>query len=189
MPFEYEPPATAELRQGEIVGPIVELRAAHPAIEIAEGVVPAVDSIKHRMMVIITADCDLLRDFIERERPQRERGLPNLLNHILLIDMYSETEIAGAWPSGFGHRERRHALRNQNERFHCFPKAKIRGSASEVEALHMDFKNVLGTPPQALYQGLASGQIIRHALIPPLFLQDLTHRLYGFLSRVGPDYE
>jgi hypothetical protein len=191
VPFEFDLPPNGELRQGEILGPIVELRVAHPAIDIPEGIAPVVNSIAHRLMIIVSADCDLLRDFTERQLPVEGRQLPNLLNHVLLCDAYSREEIAGSWPKGFGSADRRHAAQNQNERYHCFPRSRIRGAdpAAEFEAVHLDFKNVLGIPAESIYEGINAGAIARRVRVPEIYLQDLTHRLYGFLSRIATDFE
>ncbi len=60
---------------------------------------------------------------------------------------------------------------------------------TELPELFLDFKKCIGIAPESLYESIAANHIARIARVPPVFIQDLTHRLYGFLSRVGPDYD
>jgi hypothetical protein len=54
--------------------------------------------------------------------------------------------------------------------------------------LYIDFKRVFGVFTAELYDGITNGGVIRKAVVPSIYLHDLMHRFFGFLSRVGvPD--
>ncbi len=80
------------------------------------------------------------------------------------------------------------ALRkNQNERYHHLPAARV-GGADDLDDLYIDFKKVYGIPLKSLYTALNSGGITRVAVVPGPYLHDLIHRFYAFQSRVAvPD--
>ena len=66
--------------------------------------------------------------------------------------------------------------------------------AESVEArpalpdLFLDFKKALALPTALLYQVAQEGTVERVAIVPPIYLHDLIHRFYNFLSRVAvPD--
>lgn len=58
----------------------------------------------------------------------------------------------------------------------------------ELPALVADFKKFLAFSVPGLYLAIQAGHIDRVALVPPVYVHDLMHRFFGFLSRVGlPD--
>jgi hypothetical protein len=87
----------------------------------------------------------------------------------------------------------RRIVQNQDERYHALPSPEIPGAAgSEAqgagrEELIMDFKKCLAMPMEAVYDGIARRTARRVALIGPVYIHDLMHRFYSFLSRVGVD--
>jgi hypothetical protein len=244
VPFAYDPPCVDELRQGEILAAVTDYRTKNPA-EVFGGADPEVDLRLHSRMVVVTSDCDLLKDYTERRKPQANWNLANFVEHVLLCDIYTVDEIIT--PASFSRHEWKPIRANQSERYHCFPAADVRrtpaaaapgtpslprfrsrwggfvGSiasyfrsespsppsaeaqggqgpvaaaqgAEEAQALMslpeliLDFKKSTGMPPESVYACIAANQITRVARVPDVFLQDLTHRLYGYLSRVGPDF-
>jgi hypothetical protein len=72
---------------------------------------------------------------------------------------------------------------------HGLPTAIVRDLNVRIEPLYLDLESVIGIPPESLYAGMADSRIGRKACVPPVFLQDLMHRLYSFTSRFGPDYD
>jgi hypothetical protein len=101
--------------------------------------------------------------------------------------VFNEDELEGALPARFSGPELRQLKGNKMERYHHFPAALAQGH--QLQSMFLDFKRCLGIPPETLYESIEAQQIVRVATIPPVFLQDLTHRLYGYLSRVGPDFQ
>ena len=80
-------------------------------------------------------------------------------------------------------------MQNQDERYHHLGSSAVVGSPEkELPDFYLDFKKSLTLPTHWLYQGLESSLVARLAVMPPIYLQDLMHRFYSFLGRVGvPD--
>lgn len=143
----------------------------------------------------MTADCDLEQDFYARfsdRRPatvsdvvRRDYSDPPLVPYLLLCDMYEETEIRTRMPPGSA--AWRRIGKNQDERYHHFEAAGYGGRRS-LPDLYLDFKKTFALPADNVYSGVDSGAVTRVAIVPPIYIHDLMHRFYGFLSRVGlPD--
>jgi hypothetical protein len=155
-------------------------------------------------MIVMTAVCDLERDHEARfaEEASEDQGAaaavddaervvdesdPRIVPHVLLCEGYQRDQIRPRF-TGMTHIWER-IRQNQDERYHRFGQASIgHPSAAELPELFLDFKKTLSLPTQALYEGLDKGGVRRVAVVPPVYLHDLMHRFYGFLSRVGvPD--
>ncbi|MDP2673713.1 MAG: hypothetical protein Q8Q00_02265 [Dehalococcoidia bacterium] len=180
MPLIYEPPPNSgPLRQGEILADIYEHRPLYPAAALAEDSTIEFRSYYHRLAIVMTPDCDLEWDCQARSETDEaeESDHPQLLPHVLLCDVYGTSEIrqrvAGSdvW---------KRIQQNQDERYHH-----LSASPIWLPDIYMDFKKTLALATENLYSGMTSGGIRRVAVVPPLYLQDLTHRFYGFLSRVA----
>ena len=195
MPLEYlPPPASNALRQGEIIAGIWEHQSDSAPVEVLEGSGISFDPISHPLLMVMTPDCDLLWDYEGRIRAQSEgqpigdaRDDPGVLPHVLLCDLFSHEEIR---PRFTGQSDIWRRIRqNQNERYHHLPTAPVGDTADEVlPDLYLDFKKILTLPTHRFYEGLESASIKRLAIMPPIYLQDLMHRFYAFLGRVGvPD--
>ena len=148
---------------------------------------PTVDIINHPRVVVVSADCDLLKDFGNRVDGKVVR-VAHALPHILLCDLYSSDELVPVLPTAFGGKEMAKVDGNQHERYHCLPEAAVETTTTIVPKLYLDFKKCFGLPPEHIYHSIGHGVLTRIGCIGPVFLQDLTHRLYGFLSRVGPEF-
>ena len=195
MPFRFEIPLNpGSLVQGEILFEIWEHRPVTPPVELQEGTAIEVDPIRHPMMIVMTAVCDLEQDFGVRfqdpsshpayEPAEFDNELPQLVQHTLLCDVFTREEIRPRF-SGMTDIWRR-IERNQDERYHHFESAPIGASETEVlPDLYLDFKRSLTISTANVYQGIRDGGVKRIAVIPPVYLHDLTHRYYGFLARVG----
>jgi hypothetical protein len=81
----------------------------------------------------------------------------------------------------------RRIKQNQDERYHHFPEAPIgeRDGGAGFPNLYLDFKKTLALPTLQLYEGIRDGGVTRRAVVPPIFLHDLVHRFFGYLSRVA----
>jgi hypothetical protein len=140
----------------------------------------------------MTADCDLLRDHEARfpvctpgESPTGPSlGPPTPI--VLAIELFELEEIR---PLIVGSDLWKRIKQNQDERYHHLPPAPVGpDGGSTLTDLYMDFKRVVGLRPQNLYEALLTRAVQRLAIVPPVYLQDLMHRFYGFQSRVGqPD--
>lgn len=190
VPFRYEAPAPHALRQGEILGPVWTHRIPRPAHRLPDGDTHPVESEEHPLMIVLHADCDLERDYEQRDsssgqlRPEQKPM--GVLPGVILCDLFFDADIRPRLAPG--REEHRRASQNQNERFHHLSPAGIEGGGEGLPDLYLDFKRTLIEPPEAIYGAIISGGIHRVAIVPPPYLQDLTHRFFGFHSRVGlPD--
>lgn len=194
MAFWYNVPTIpGPLLQGEILGDLWEHRPLYPPVEIPEGSSPQVNSVHHPLMIVMTAVCDLEQDFKIRfpdEASQSDyrssnihQNDPGLVPHVLLCEVFKEDEIrlqikgSDIW---------KRVRQNQDERYHHLPSADVGNpTVRELPELYLDFKKNIALPTSSLYDGLQGGQVRRVAVVPPVFVHDLIHRCYGFLSRVG----
>jgi hypothetical protein len=191
VPFAYEaPPPSGALRQGEILGNVWEHRADSAAVRLeADSVIYR--SLQHPYMIAMTADCDLFQDHrIRFDTGDSERQLgdthPRLLSQVLLCELFEEDEIREV--NNLKSDLFRRIKQNQDERYHRLPSADIHNSGTKLPELFMDFHRTIGISPMAIYQGLIPGGILRVAVMPPIYVHDLMHRYFGFLSRVAlPD--
>lgn len=184
MAFGYQQSAAAELRQGELLGSVTE-HTVRPGDSVEEPFL--VDSRIHPRVIVVTADCDLLKD--HQNRPPAADNPLHCLDHVLLCDVYTLEEIHGVTPATFGSKEMKVVRRNQNERYHVLPAATIEGTEISLPELYIDFRRCIGIPPTSLYRAIANGESLRLGRLPPVFLQDFCHRIFSFLSRVGADYD
>lgn len=194
MAFIYDiPPNPGFVIQGKILGNIWEHRPLHPPVEIPEGSFIEVDSVHHPLMIVMTAVCDLEQDFRKRfpgdasqrdySSPHLDESDPHLVPHILLCEVFKEEKIRQ--PS-MGRELWRRVSQNQDERYHHLPVGDIGNPAvDQLPNLYLDFKKTIALPTSSLYEGLRGGQVRRVAVFPAVFIHDLMHRFYGFLSRVG----
>jgi hypothetical protein len=149
---------------------------------------PLVDLIEHPRMVVMSADCDLLKDYQNRTSGKAP-NVAHAIGHVMLCDLYSSDELAPVLPAAFGGKEMKRVNQNEHERYHHFPSTTVAGLYTPMPELYLDFKKCVGFPAEYLYHRIQTGGCTRVACVSPVFLQDLMHRLYGFLSRVGPDFE
>jgi hypothetical protein len=187
------PPSKGALRQGEILGPLWDHRPIAPAIELARGRSVAIASSPHPLRVVLSPDCDLLWDFEARfEIPEDSRDEepfdrhPNAVTDVLVCDLFSHPQMRSRF------KDKREVWRridqNQDERYHRLQAAPVKDSDLVLHNLYLDFKKVTTVETGRLYEGILIGEVGRLALVPEVWIHDLVHRFYGFLSRVAvPD--
>lgn len=197
MPLTYEASSrNGPFRQGELLGDIWEHRPDIPPIDIPEGTNIAYRSIHHSKVMVMNPACDIEWDY--RARFQGDEAQQTLtpgeiekpgvlISHVLLCDVYDIGGIQTIVPPGRDIWKR--VEQNQDERYHHLVVAEIGVStAITLPDLYLDFKKVFGIPTEQLYEGLRAAAITRIAVMPPIYLHDLMHRFYGFLSRIAlPD--
>jgi hypothetical protein len=188
------PPDGGELRQGEILADVREFWL--PVLPDAQDQA-AYLTVQHPLVILLTADCDLLQDFNTRfpNDEARERlthadvptGDLHLVRYVLACDLYLEGNVKEQ-----GVLEGRGIKRvqgNQDERFHYLPAAGFgqEGDGGGLDDLYMDFKRTIALPTHHLYLDIRDSVALRRALVPPVYIHDIMHRFYGFLSRVAVD--
>lgn len=191
MPFIYdESPLWGPLRQGEILVDVWEHVADLSSRRVAAGEPARVHPIHHELMIVMNAECDLLWDAMARFQ-RTEPPLPagqedrSLVPYLLACDLYREEQVRGQIG---GSDIWRRVRQNQDERYHRLTAAEIgRPSVGQLPDLYMDFKKVRALPTANVYTAIVPGGIVRKAVVPPVYLHDLMHRFFGFLSRVAID--
>ncbi len=194
MPFHYLPaPATGPLRQGEILAPVFEHRAIHSAGPAADGAPVDVRGIQHPLALILTCDCDLEQDHNERARVSKLVAFEevedevnysrHVVRHVLLCDLFPESDIRQQIAQGSDIWKR--IKGNQDERYHRLPEAVVLETGDPLPEMFLDFKVTFACHPTALYAGVHESAIRRRARIPDVYLHDLVHRYFAFVSRVS----
>ena len=188
------PPSSGALRQGEILSEVWEYRVDFPSVKLPSHY--TVQPIEYPRLIVMAADCDLLWDYESRQRIGRnevdESNENSILPHILLCRAYEQAEIRNTRPTINSSIWQR-ISKNQDERYHHLNAADVGGDpTNNLPDLYLDFKKSLSIPTSHIYSGMESSdessRINRIAIVPPIYVHDMMHRFYGFLSRVGtPD--
>jgi hypothetical protein len=196
VPLEYtQSSVNGALRQGEVLSNIVEYRIVEPVPPDQSGL--KAQTIAHPLAIVLSAECDLYWDYRERvgnndgfpaERSTVDEGRNAILPYALLFSLYppeavkvriQETKL---WKL---------AQNNQNERYHFVPDPRdifFPGEQDNRSRLAIDFKKAMMMPITNIYYGISLGLTKRLAVMPAIYVHDLMHRCYAFLSRVGlPD--
>ena len=175
--------------QGEILSPVWEHQSSLPATKLPSGVDVDFVPIEYPRLMVMAANCDLLWDYNARTESNDED--PKIMPHILLCRLYEEAEVRVI--SQTNSRSWGRIKNNQEERYYHLNAADIGNPVEgDLPDLYLDFKKSLSLPTRNVYSGLdnpdTSSRINRVAVVPPIYIHDLIHRFYGFLSRIGtPD--
>jgi hypothetical protein len=191
VPLQYQrsPGRRRPLRQGEFLAGLWE----HRAIIATESATVGFSSILHHLSVVLTADCDLEQDYNMRFSKGGDRQWssveaddhPQCTPCVIVCDLYPMNRVR--YQEGMNPRIFSAVEKNQNERYHTLLTPLARESAAgKPEYSIIDFKKSFSLPTSSVYKGLLNGAVRRTGVIPAVYLQDLMHRFYGFLSRVGP---
>lgn len=161
-----------------------------PATEIAADAAVRVLPVRHEALIVLHADCDLLRDYEERSRArsggkEADPNHPNVLPQIVACDMHDENTVKQrVQASDLWKRIRQ----NQDERYHKLSSSPIGDGSAILPDFVLDFRKPLGLYTGELYQAIESAGVVRVAVVPAVYLQQLMHRFFAYLSRVGlPD--
>jgi hypothetical protein len=188
VPFTLDPSnPNAEILQGELLGNVWVHRTVAPASQIPDGQIPAIEQKHHAVTIVMQSDCDLLQDFtprqIAREAQQDfDEESPNALRGILLCDAFLPAEIHGRVQ---GREFRLRVGRNQDERYHTLNFEPIDMGAGDIGELVLDFRKTFTVDTRNLYAAISEGLVRRFGVVKPVYVHDLMHRCYGYLSRVG----
>ncbi len=166
-----------QLRQSEIISNLTQ-----PIYVPEQGEVPAGTSFRsHNFVVILSQDCDLLRDYEARFGDGQE-----ILNEVLVCEL----EDAGTLRkrSGINSTLWKHIQPNNHERFHYLepvPREADLGGVGIAELL-LDFRRYFSLPAQEIERQLAlSNGARRRCRLESPYREHLQTR-YGFYSqRVG----
>lgn len=174
--------------QGEILRNLWEYRILRTSPRVEGQDVESV-GIHHPLVVVLTADCDLLQDYNARTADGGlayaavDESKPAMLGCVLMCSLFTEEEIKMGLP---GSDVWKRVKRAQDERYHRLLAGDITGRAnSEFPDQYLDFRKAFALPSRAIYEGIEARSVTREAVVPPIFVHDLMHRFFGYLSRVG----
>jgi hypothetical protein len=189
VPLRYGPPPDGRLVQGEVLGDVWEYIPLRPPVEAAAETEVEVYAVPHQRMLVLTQDCDLIRDFDLRAP---DGSLSNqLLNvsedpasvpSLLLCEMFEDLRSRVAGGDVF-----KRARKNQDERYHALAEAPVGDDSSGVTMpeLFLDFRKTFSPPTAFLYLGLQSEQVGRLGVVPPFYIHDVVHRFHSYHSRIA----
>jgi hypothetical protein len=197
VPLSYEPSESGALRQGEVLGNVWEYWVPLTS-PLDETIGAPVGKVQHELVIVLTADCDLDQDFNKRFTHEESDQRPRIsvlepkdeeLSYVLLCDLFLSSQLRLMVSAGRDIWKR--ITQNQDERYHTFaaPESEI-VRAEQSNDVIIDFKKTLAIRTAGLYEGVGTQSVTRLGVMAPIYLHDLMHRFYGFLSRVGlPDEE
>jgi len=181
VPFSYLASGSHALRQGEILANVFELVARvpiHQTVDVGQPI--AVERVDHPLVTVVSQDCDLEWDYQARQKQVAE---DKLLRHVLFCDLFTDVDIRAR--SNLKSDLFKRVRQNQDERYHHFAAAPTGQTGTDLPDLYADFKVIFSLPCDFVYLLLGGGQATRKCIVPPPYLHDFAHRLYGFLGRVA----
>ena len=178
-PEIYRPsPNEGALRQGEILANVIELRVTIDSLK--AGGSPDLSRIIHPYAMVVSQDCDLAQDFIEREKDQKKvsRLIPSIL--------FCQVIDAATLKSTVDGRTWDRVKINKDERFHFLQTIRPDQDKEHqgLPELGIDFKRYFSIPTEEVYFRLQS-EIKRRCVFFSPYLEHLSTRFYYFQSRVA----
>ena len=174
-------PTQGELRQGEIISDLVQVRLA---IETVDGSsIPRVNSVIHPYAIIVSQDCDLLQDY--RARNSGDVKPDKLLPNILFCEVTTAEELC-LGRAGMGSREQKLFAKNKVERYHFLQKVPPEADALQqgLPELGIDFKRFFTVPTDEVYKRLTLNAK-RRCLMNSPYLEHLSDRFSYFQQRIA----
>lgn len=195
MPLVFQESVSDQLlRQGEILLDIYEHRVLLPCDELDEDADADILSEHHPRLIVMSQDCDLSRDFESREperclrdpgqiRERRDNAYKYAMSHILVCEVMLEQEIRERIPNT-GYLTK--IQKNELDRYHRIGPAPLANHEHEGNHdFYLDFRRTFSLATDQLYQSVLDIPERRFGVIPTPYLQNLTHRYFGFLARVA----
>ncbi len=167
------------LLQTEIISGLVQ---AHLNIESVCTDQDIVDRKEHPFSIVLTQDCDLDKDFLQRNsRPPLKPSVPNIL--------FCEMSIAETMraENSIDSRSWRRVQNHNDERYHLLEALPIELDAlgQGLPQLGMDFKRCFTLPTDEVYKRIERGEAKRRCFLKSPYLEHLCFRFSHFLARVA----
>lgn len=164
--------ASCEFRQAEILSGVTEY--------VYDPQTSEVEAATHPYCVVLSQDCDLLRDFEDRKEDR-----PSPLNGVLIFLARPASDLRDMVK---GSDIRKRIIQNNDERYHVMEATPVDADASGegIPALVIDFRRFFTMPAKTLYYqcGLEAGAKRRCVLSIP-YKEHLQSRLAFYLARVA----
>ncbi|MDT7533365.1 hypothetical protein OVY48_07975 [Sphingobium sp. SA2] len=171
MPIFGQADASCEFRQAEILSGLAEYTFDPETQE--------VEVTKHAYCVVLSQDCDLLRDFEDRQAAK-----PSPLNGVLIFLARPATDLKDLVNGGI----RKRIIQNDDQRYHVIEAVPATADAvgEGIPALVIDFRRFFTMSSKVLYYqcGLEAETKRRSVLSMP-YKEHLQSRLAFYLARVA----
>ena len=158
-----------ELRQAEIISGLTQY--------FYDPHTKDVEPLTHPFAVVLTQDCDLLRDY-----ESRNAGSAKPLSSVLIYI----AELAKELKPSIGPDIWRRVIGNNNERYHLLspipPECDLLGTG--IPNLILDFKDFFTLPPEEIYKQCASGQAHRRSRLDMPYREHLQCRAAFYFQRI-----
>ncbi len=174
-------PSRGPLRQGEIVGNLLQITVAVDTIGSDE---IAVTPVVHPYAIVVSQDCDLEGDWRERERGSAGNNA-KLMSNVLFCDVYTATHVRQA--PGVNRSAWNYICTNRDIRYQFLQKVEPEQDLT-VEGLPemvVDFKRYFAMPTDEVYARFNTGELQRRCFFHPPYLQHLATRFYYYQYRVA----
>jgi hypothetical protein len=174
--------AGAELRQGEIMSTVIQVRLREGAALAGPDARELVEVV-HRWTILATQDCDLEQDFRARQgATATDKVLPNAL--LCMAQEAAGVQVAGkdVW---------KRLQQNKDERYQFLERVPPEGDAlgQGVPELVVDFKQYFTLPTDELYERVRQGQALRRCRLVNEYLLHFASRFSYYQSRVALPHE
>ena len=175
------------LRQGELLSNLREPRLQLPTSNPVPEQPLQVDWYTHRLILLMTADCDLVGDYQARgqlplqEARAESRRLVRQLEYVSCCPLYTEDEIRPV--SGFDSDVWRRVRQNQNERYHVINLPTLEGF-QHLPDVYLDFNRTFMLSVEYAYSEVQSPEVLRQGPIPPPWCQQVVQRWSCYHGRV-----
>lgn len=175
---------TGYLRQGEILSglPVLTVPVEFGAtLNLSQSPNLRIEPVIHPYVIVVSPECDLLSDYEERSKPQKEQRRGPKIPDILFCDLYPRSELLDS--AGINSGMWKRITSNQHSRFQHLP-ALEQGDHVLLPELAADFQSVFGVPSALMYSLLNEAGVERLATLAEPYRRQLIHRLSYWMGRV-----
>lgn len=175
----YVPSGTGQLRQGEILSGVSEVRVDVSGLREQQN---RAISVNHPFAIVVSQDCDCEQDYKYRlGEDSKDKEVPN----ILLCQIVTAEELRGS--NSINSTIWGQVKINKNERYHFLQKAGVEDDLAGVGLPEMgiDFKRVFTVPTDELYFRIENAQVVRRCRLTSPYLEHFATRFGYFLHRVA----
>ncbi len=176
----YSPSVAGELRQGEIITDLSELRLNVPQFTATGEALFDIDL--HPYVIVVSQDCDLTQDYSAKQDPQT--AADKVLPSVLFCEATTAKLLRGR--ADINKDVWRRAVTNKNERYHVLESVPAQFDALGVglPALGIDFKRYFSLPRDEAYHRIATDAHRRCRLVNP-YLEHFCTRFFYYQLRVA----
>ena len=189
MILRYESsPQSGALRQGELLGGVIEFKVKVSELSSRDDLfsdvyTPPSVRVNHPLVIVLSPDCDLEWDYQARTDPNEPRH--KILDHVLLCDLYSTSEIRDA--KDIKSKDRDRIKSHQNIRYHRLDAEDLDRALPNpsLPELYLDFKNPFALSVEYVMYLIDKDIAKRRGILPSDILHHMIQRYSSFNGRVS----